>query len=211
MISNALVLTVKQCPVCGKSLPASHKPKTCGKACGYQLVARAKAYSRERATAIFMSRVDRSGGDDACWLWTASASRKGYGYMRWCGKLRRAHRVAWELTNGTIPNGLHVLHNCPGGDNPRCVNPNHLWLGTNLDNAIDRERKGRGNDRRGEKNGRCKLSDSQVAEIRQRHATGGISKTKLAAEYGVSEANIRLIVTFKSRTTLHAEPEGVAS
>jgi HNH endonuclease len=56
----------------------------------------------------------------------------------------RAHRFSWTLHRGPVPDGLCVLHNCPGGDNPTCVNPEHLWLGSNRDNIEDRERKGRG-------------------------------------------------------------------
>ena len=86
-----------------------------------------------------------------CWLWTASYSRDGYGqfrlhtaYKRPDGKARRlsTHRLSWMLTAGDIPEGLCVLHNCPGKDNRLCVNPAHLWLGTIMDNTHDAMRKG---------------------------------------------------------------------
>jgi HNH endonuclease len=93
----------------------------------------------------FWEKVDRRGPDD-CWLWTAATSRDGYGRVGVGGReggSQRAHRVSWELHYGRAPGGLCVLHNCPGGDNPLCVNPSHLWLGTNDENMADMKRKGR--------------------------------------------------------------------
>lgn len=79
-----------------------------------------------------------------CWEWTGFRSEKGYGKIA-SGKRgespRRAHRVAWEIANGSIPNGLHILHRC---DNPSCVRPSHLFLGNDLENQRDRIKKGRG-------------------------------------------------------------------
>jgi hypothetical protein len=83
----------------------------------------------------FWEKVDRTGD---CWLWTGSGDR--YGHVRLNGKIVQAHRVAWELTNGPIPEGLQCLHTC---DRPLCVNPEHLWLGTRSDNMLDMVAKGR--------------------------------------------------------------------
>lgn len=85
----------------------------------------------------FWSRVDRSGD---CWLWTASKTARGYGKLRVDGKQAYAHRVAYELTNGAIPDGLVICHHC---DNPPCCNPAHLFMGTQGDNMRDRDAKGR--------------------------------------------------------------------
>ena len=93
-----------------------------------------------RLTARFWNKVDKSG---VCWLWTAAARRTGYGQFRVGAKMAHAHRVSWELERGPIPDGLYVLHNCPGGDNPSCVNPDHLWLGTHAENVADMVAKGR--------------------------------------------------------------------
>ena len=76
-----------------------------------------------------------------CWLWTGTPDDHGYGRFCLNGRQVGAHRVSWILTNGLIPEGQHVLHHC---DNPPCVRPEHLWLGTALDNAHDRQAKGRG-------------------------------------------------------------------
>ncbi len=87
---------------------------------------------------VFWGRVDRSGGSTACWPWS---SKRRYGQVRMGGTSTQAHRHAWILTNGAIPDGMLALHKC---DNPPCVNPAHLFLGTHLDNSLDRDRKGRG-------------------------------------------------------------------
>lgn len=71
-----------------------------------------------------------------CWEWVAFVNVNGYGQVRFNGKTERAHRIAWRIVNGEITNNLHVLHRC---DNRKCVNPNHLWLGTHIDNMNDRK------------------------------------------------------------------------
>lgn len=90
--------------------------------------------------AKFWSRVDIPRKDALCWTWTA-AKIKGYGTMNVGGKNCGAHRIAWELFNGPIPDGLHACHHC---DNPSCVNPSHIFLGTHQDNMADKQAKGRG-------------------------------------------------------------------
>lgn len=105
--------------------------------------------------ARFWAKVDKSGGPDACWIWTASKVPSGYGSFGVNGRLFGAHRIAWVLENGQIPHdgsyhGMCVCHKC---DNPACCNPAHLFLGTNMDNARDREKKGRGNQPKGDANG----------------------------------------------------------
>lgn len=89
----------------------------------------------------FWSKVDRSGGPDSCWLWRGNLTPLGYGRVGYAGRVVLAHRMAWELSVDDIPAGLWVLHRC---DVPGCVNPAHLFLGTALDNARDRDVKGRG-------------------------------------------------------------------
>lgn len=98
-----------------------------------------------KLAARFWAKVAIPADDPAaCWLWTAGTDHDGYGCFSVRGKTHRASRVAWELTHGSISDGRCVLHDCPNGDNPSCVNPAHLWLGTVTDNHRDMTQKGRG-------------------------------------------------------------------
>jgi hypothetical protein len=81
------------------------------------------------------------GDPDKCWEWQGGKSKDGYGYLHLAGQTKLAHRVSYELHHGEIPKGLVICHKC---DNPPCVNPKHLFIGTHLDNAVDRDKKGRG-------------------------------------------------------------------
>jgi hypothetical protein len=181
------------CEQCGKSFLAelckvrAGAGRFCSLSCNGKVVRR----RIEPLVVRFWEKVDRSGGSDACWPWVASCDAKGYGHIGIAGKTVRASRVAWELSNGPVPDGLFVLHNCPDGDNPTCVNPAHLWLGTHQDNMRDRERKGR--TARGERGWRARLTAAQVREIRRRRALGE-SETALAIAYGVHSGHIHLIV-----------------
>lgn len=165
---------------------------------------------------LFWRHVDKA-PDDACWIWTASRNPKGYGYFRNRKRTVLAHRMAWELTYGPIPDGLLCLHHC---DNPSCVHPDHLFLGTAADNTLDMMRKGRHGPEvfpaykimgenhwsykypesvpRGEAVGTSKLTEGQVLEIRAAYAAGNVSKAALARQYGVSHHTIRFILSRKS-------------
>jgi hypothetical protein len=126
----------------------------------------------------------------SCWEWQGHCKSGGYGYVRWRGPQQLAHRVAWELEVGPIPEGLRVLHKC---DNPPCVRPDHLFLGTQADNVADMVAKGRGRAPRGAANANAKLSIEQVVEIRRRYADGEF-QTALAREFGVSAGAVAGIV-----------------
>lgn len=130
----------------------------------------------QRATAIedFWSRVDKTG---ECWVWLGCYNGAGYGAVRWNGKTDRAHRVAWAITNGPIPEGQLILHRC---DNRPCVRPDHLFLGDRAANAHDRDAKGRT-----AKAGAI-LTKESVSEIRRRHPQGDSARS-LASEFGVSQ------------------------
>lgn len=143
----------------------------------------------------FEALIKKSDGADACWEWQGSRLPSGYGrfYPKWKVGLY-AHRVAWEMANErAIPSGLHVLHRC---DNPRCVRPGHLRIGTRSDNMQDMVAKGRAGDtaHRGERHPSAKLSLVQVDEIRAEWATGGVRQRELAERYGVTRSLIGQIV-----------------
>jgi hypothetical protein len=119
----------------------------------------------------FRAQFDQAGVDE-CWLWTGTVA-SGYGRIRIGARQReQAHRVSWMLVNGPIPQGLFVLHSC---DVRRCVNPGHLFLGTQLDNMRDAQEKGR----------MFKLSPSQREEIASRRNSGE-SVRSLSREFGIS-------------------------
>ena len=132
---------------------------------------------------------------DNCWIWTGGvAGRRNCKH----GTIRRsktekvyAHRLSWEIHFGDIPGGLEVLHKC---DNPVCVRPDHLFLGTQGDNNQDRERKGRSAIFHGENNPRRKLSLEDVGEIRKSSS----SNVSLAKQYGVTDVMISRIRSGKA-------------
>lgn len=128
----------------------------------------------------------------------------GYGRFPMAGKRPSAHRIAWLLTNGKIPNGLWVLHVC---DNPRCCNPGHLFLGTPNDNVQDMVSKKRHTfgdihpfrikgaaHMVGSKSHKAKLTEEKVIEIRERYANEETTCAKLAAEYGVHESAVTQLI-----------------
>lgn len=120
-----------------------------------------------------------------CWLWTAWVNEKGVGYFRLGGRDLRAPRVAWQIANGPIPEGMFVCHHC---DTPSCVNPQHLFLGTPRDNMHDMIRKGR-------QRHNARLSGSDVSEIRRSTDTWKV----LAGKYNVSRDYVRKIKSMKAR------------
>ncbi len=131
-----------------------------------------------------------------CWLWTASTNTKGYGQIRDTinGKNVAAHRLSYEIHIGLIPKGLQVCHTC---DKPPCVNPTHLFLGTNELNHADKVAKGRARGPRGEKSPKAKLTRDQVAEIRRRVNAGEMQKD-VALDYPVGKRQISYIMTRSS-------------
>lgn len=132
--------------------------------------------------------------DHECWEWLAGKQSDGYGAFRFAGTMQLAHRVAYKLAKGAFDETLHVLHRC---DNPGCVNPAHLFLGTNQDNVDDKVAKNRQQKLKGVEHGRAKLTEQQVVEIRARYAAGNISQAALGREYGVHHAQIHYIVKNK--------------
>lgn len=126
---------------------------------------------------------------DYCWLWSGTTDTYGYGRFFARGRMHQAHRAAWELYCSEIPEGLCVLHSC---DNPPCVNPAHLFLGTKLDNKRDEMKKGR--NVVGEQVGTSKLTAQQVKAILEDTRP----QIEIAREYGLCKGNVSMI---KSRQT----------
>lgn len=138
---------------------------------------------------MFMEKVVF--GMSQCWYWRGGLDSGGYGTVS--GAENKAHRRAWRLFRGPIPPGLKVLHKC---DVRSCVNPDHLFLGTQLDNVHDMVAKGR--DRHtpmfGERNPMARLTLERVEQIREMYAGGGWTMKRLAAEFGVTTMTVHRAV-----------------
>ena len=137
--------------------------------------------------------------ENQCWEWQGSINHKrgGYGQLIFNKKTLKAHRISYEIHYAEPLGNFHCLHKC---DNPKCVNPAHLFAGTNLDNVKDKVSKGRcytGN-QKGENNGASKLTDDIVKNIRKLYNTGGYTTTKLAEMYNVHRSTISYIVNNKT-------------
>lgn len=161
----------------------------------------------------FLAKISKT---DACWLWTATKDQKGYGRFGMVINKKyisgyQAHRASWILFEGSIPDGMSVLHSC---DKTSCVNPEHLYLGTHRDNMDDRvargTRKGKGLGPRyelrkpnlavqGERHWNVKLSDEDVAIIRAIYAVGEAGQKTLAKCYSVSKQHISKLIRRERR------------
>jgi hypothetical protein len=146
----------------------------------------------------FWSRVDRSGGPEACWRWLGCRDANGYGWLRWQGKRERAHRVALALDGRPVPPGQCGRHLCIYGLRD-CCNPAHLAPGTHRENAEDRRRMGRSC-------GRRLLSDEQAARLRDWYRKGLATSTELATLFRVPAERVRHIGTdqgYRGREVRH--------
>lgn len=150
----------------------------------------------------FLSLVNISQDPDACWIWIGAKNKGEYGKLgrKIDGKRKFfcASKVSYLLFRGQIPQGIFVCHNCPGRDNPSCVNPKHLWLGSHSDNMKDAYKKGTIVNRlppvpRGSENYAAKLNEDQVIEIRKMYQSGRFTQYQLADQYGVCQRTICLI------------------
>ena len=153
-----------------------------------------RVYTRLTDEEKFWRHVQKT-DDDSCWAWKAGKYLNGYGlfWSTTIGRLTGAHRVAWTLTNGPIPDGLFVLHHC---DNRGCVRPDHLFLGTHTQNMADMRAKGRQSHPQGEQQPHSVLTNQSVTAIfvlRER----GVRVPIIAEAFHTSEPNIYNILTGK--------------
>lgn len=215
-----------RCEFCGKKFHTfpSKIARGCGRFCSHSCHTTFRNQGVAKAARDkFWMRLNHHVMND-CWYFTGYRNKNGYGQLRFYGKVTTAHRVAWILTFGEIPNGLGVLHKC---DHPACCNASHLFLGTPQDNMQDCIAKGRLNTPSGEKSGphnhpekmsrgdshysrthpeklargerhaNAKLTESDVTEIRHLHVIG-IMRSELAHRFHISISTIRNITIKKS-------------
>jgi len=149
----------------------------------------------------FWTKVTKT---DTCWLWTAGImGGNGYGGLRFNGSMQAAHRIAWQLTHGPIPDSTPVtcvLHKC---DVRLCVNPDHLFLGTKTDNAADKVAKGR--QERGEQHHAARLTGSDVRAIRSDQR----AQRLIASDYGVCQTHVSRIKLGTRWKTQHHDPPNI--
>ena len=128
-----------------------------------------------------------------CWIWTGSRDSHGYGAIKRFGKTRKAARISYEMANGKFPKDLLVCHRC---DNPPCVNPEHLFLGTYKDNSVDAYKKGRlrGIVMKGLQNWRYKLTKEKRQDLKHLYLSGKESQTSISKRFGISQQLVSLIV-----------------
>lgn len=182
MYPNDSAHVCEQCdaPLVITSQNAGNAGRFCSRPCYWQW----KVGKRKPIAERWAKHIRRGEG---CWEWTAYRDPNGYGRMG--GSEPRtvilAHRASWEIHFGPIPDNLDVLHTC---DNPPCSRPDHLFLGTALDNMRDASTKNRTT--KGERANAAKLTAGQVLAIRARYAAGGISHQALADAYGVARESV---------------------
>lgn len=144
----------------------------------------------------FWKKVD-VGGRDECWEWQASKTKHGYGHFWLDGRSQRAHRVVMRFQGHNIKD-KHVAHHC---DNPACVNPKHLWVGTHAENMRDMKEKGRANAPSGENHGQSKLTDEQVGNIRSLYEELEYTMEDISEMYDISEQYVWEIGNYEWRKT----------
>ena len=153
-------------------------------------------FKRTEDPATFFSLIS----PDGCWEWSGARDKNGYGQTKIGMRSVKAHRKIWAMLYGGIPEGLMILHHC---DNPPCVRPNHLFLGTAKTNRQDAASKGHIPPpihlrQVGENNPSAKLTADDVRDIRARYATGTISQKTLGEEFGLEQASVSHIIHRKS-------------
>lgn len=148
--------------------------------------------------------VSKDFSSEQCWEWHRSTAGNGYGVLSFNKKNHYVHRVSYRLFVGELKNGDVVCHRC---DNPKCFNPNHLFVGTQKTNVQDMIKKGRriSGNHQGENNANCKFSDETILKIRSDYHSG-ISARDLKSSYGVSGAQLYRITRYLTRPNIR--PEG---
>jgi hypothetical protein len=178
----------RNCPQCGAEFVTKHVFADRGQGifCSIPCANQARVVD---PVARFWSHVVKHSDPSQCWGWAGSTSQAGYALIVHMGQSILAHRLAWEIHFGPIPEGMFVCHKC---DNPPCCNPHNLFLGTRSENSLDMHHKGRARVAKGAANGHALLSDDDVQKIRRLYAfrVPGRTAKAIAKIYGVSSGAI---------------------
>ena len=162
--------------------------------CMTRAYCRTAPYSRTPPEQRFWQYVRKT---KTCWIWTGATNHWGYGMINLGGRhgrVERAHRLSWQMHRGPIPSGLFVCHSC---DNPACIRPDHLFIGTALDNNRDMHRKGhydRVKRPKGEQHGNAVLTEKTVLRMRREYASEHLPLRVYAQRYGISIATTHKII-----------------
>jgi hypothetical protein len=140
-------------------------------------------------------------GDNDCWEWQFTKTKAGYGTVNYKSERTTAHRIAYKLTKGEIPQGLIVMHSC---DNRACCNPAHLSIATQKENIHDMIKKGRSGDCRnfGKNHGGSKVTEAIAKEILKQYSETAISQQRLSEIYGISQTHISRLIRGESKAVL---------
>lgn len=185
-LSKVVSVTIR-CQTCGDRLTGTQR-KYCGHAC------LATGANKARVRKMFDTRIERfwdkvAKGID-CWVWTAYVGEHRYGVLKFEGKVDLAHRVAWNISHpDSRCDDWCVLHKC---DNPPCVRPDHLFLGTKQDNSDDMVAKGRSYDKHGQLNPNNKLTPDQVLQIKA--LKGKLKQKEIAVRFGINQPHVSRIL-----------------
>lgn len=202
---NDLICCIKECDDKVLALGLCNKHYRRNKLYGSPIALKAHSGSLRGMTALDRFNLQHKVSDSGCWEWTASKDKDGYGVFKgelYSQKLNKAHRFSWALSNNQqIPKDMSVCHSC---DNPSCVNPSHLWLGSTAENQQDKWTKGRGGILRGDELPQAKLTESQALSILK----DARPYTAIAVDYGIT---IMTISDIKCRRSwAHLEVDSVA-
>jgi len=150
--------------------------------------------STETLEQRFWQKVDKR-SDDECWEWTASTNIHGYGQLWIRNTFIVASRASWIVHFSYIPDGLCVCHRC---DNRKCVNPNHLFLGTHQDNSNDMKKKGRSLNQKGENNHATKLTDNDILNVRKMWVSGKHRQKEIMGIFNLSRVSLWRIISYRT-------------
>jgi len=146
----------------------------------------------------FWDKVDIPENPNDCWEWQ-KCKNAGYGLITYRGEKWRSHRLSYVLTNGAIPGDMWILHHC---DNRSCVNPDHLYIGTAIENGRDTAERNR--IPKGERSHLAKISQEGVENMRSMYASGGCIQKELAVHFGISHGYVNNIINMRYRATSSA-------